>query len=292
MSPSEFTFISEFLKRRSGLVLTPDKEYLLESRLRPLLRARGLKDFKELIAALSGKDEALMRHVTEAMTTNETSFFRDTKPFQLFREVVLPRMLASRAPVKRLRIWSAACSTGQEPYTLVMVLNEERARLSGWSWEIIATDISTDALAKAQAGVYTQFEVQRGLPTPMLLKYFDKAGDNWQIKPEWRSNIRFRNMNLLEDVRFLGQFDIIFCRNVLIYFDAATKGVVLDKISQRLAPDGFLFLGGAETVMGISNRFEPVVGQRGLYGLSGCNVSAAPAASVSALKPGLAGALS
>lgn len=289
MSPTEFAYISEFLKRRSGLVLTPDKEYLIESRLRPLLRSRGLKDFKELTEALRGHDETLKRLVTEAMTTNETSFFRDMKPFQLFREFVLPRMIASRESVRRLRIWSAACSTGQEPYTLVMLLNEERARLNGWSWEILATDISTDALAKAQAGVYSQFEAQRGLPGPMLMKYFNKVGDNWQIKSEWRSTIQFRSLNLLDDLRHLGQFDIVFCRNVLIYFDPPTKGAVLDKMSRLLAPDGFLFLGGAETVMGISNRFEPVAGQRGLYGPAGCNAAAATPGSsaTSSLKPGL-----
>ena len=266
MTPAEYEFLSTMLKERDGLVLTKDKTYLLESRLMPVARRQGLKGLSELITEIrTRKDEALVRDVTEAMTTNESFFFRDIKPFETFRTAILPRILETRAGRKTFRIWSAAASSGQEPYTLAMILKEEGARLAGWRYEIIGTDISSEMLEKAKAGLYSQFEVQRGLPIQLLTKYFKKREDMWQIDPALRAMVKYREYNLLTDLRMLGQFDVVFCRNVLIYFDQPTKGKVLDGISRLMPADGILFLGGAETVLGISEKFKPVPGLRGIY---------------------------
>ena len=266
MKPDDFAFLATLVKERSGLVLSTDKVYLLESRLMPVARKSGLKGLEELVAAIRGRrDEALIRDVTEAMTTNESFFFRDNKPFDLFRDVVLPQLLESRASKKAFRIWCAAASSGQEPYSLAMILKEEAAKLAGWRHEIVGTDISTEMLAKAKAGVYSQFEVQRGLPVQMLVKYFKKRDELWEIDPALRAMVQYKEFNLLDSLRPLGNFDVVFCRNVLIYFDQDTKGKVLGEISGLMPDDGVLFLGGAETVLGISDKFKPVTGQRGVY---------------------------
>ncbi len=269
LRPEDFDFVARMLKERSGLVITRDKAYLLESRLMPLARKRGLKGLEELVGAMKGsRDEGLMRDVTEAMTTNESFFFRDIKPFDQFREVVLPHLLQSRAAKKSFRIWSAACSSGQEAYSLAMIIKEEGAKLAGWRIEIVGTDISQEVLDKAKAGLYSQFEVQRGLPIQLLVKYFKKKDESWQIDPALRAMVQFREFNLLHDLRGLGQFDVVFCRNVLIYFDQPTKTRVLEAISKQMPDDGFLYLGGAETVLGISDRFKPIPSQRGIYAVS------------------------
>jgi chemotaxis protein methyltransferase CheR len=199
------------------------------------------------------------------MTTNESFFFRDIKPFDQFRQFVLPRLLAARAPAQPIRVWSAACSSGQEPYSLAMILREEGGKLAGRRVEIVATDISREMLEKCKAGLYSQFEVQRGLPVQYLVKYFAQMGDKWRIDAGLRELIHFREFNLLQDPSALGTFDVVFCRNVLIYFDNDTKRTVLERINRLLAPDGFLYLGGAETVLGISDKFQPVPGERGIY---------------------------
>jgi len=245
MRPEDFDFIAKLLKDRSGLVITRDKSYLLESRLTPVARKRGLKGLDDLVASLRTAGEDLLREVTEAMTTNESFFFRDIKPFDQFRNVVLPAMLASRAAKKSFRIWSAACSSGQEAYSLAMILKEEAAKLAGWKIEIIGTDISNEMLEKAKAGMYSQFEVQRGLPIQLLVKYFKKNNEMWQIDPSIRAMVQFKEYNLLHDLKPLGQFDVVFCRNVLIYFDQPTKTRVLENISKNMPDDGFLYLGGA-----------------------------------------------
>lgn len=269
MRPEDFDFVATLLRERSGLVLTPDKAYLLESRLMPVARKRGLKGLEDLVVGLRQKDDSLTREVTEAMTTNESFFFRDVKPFDQFRDVVLPFMLQARANRKTLRIWSAASSSGQEPYSIAMLLKEQSARLAGWKVEIIATDISREILEKARAGVYSQFEVQRGLPIMFLVKYFKKNADMWQIDPAIRAMVQHRELNLLSDLRGLGQFDVVFCRNVLIYFDQTTKASVLSSVAKSMSEDGVLYLGGAETVLGVSDRFRPVPGQRGIYAVNG-----------------------
>jgi chemotaxis protein methyltransferase CheR len=266
MTPADFGFLSRLLRDRSGLVLTPDKAYLLESRLLPIMRRRNMKSLDEIVNLLRGRsDEALTREVVDAMTTNESSFFRDIKPFEQFRNFVLPQVMKARAQNRAFRIWSAACSSGQEPYSLAMILSEERAKLASWQAEIVATDLSTDILAKAQAGLYSQFEVQRGLPIQLLVKYFRQQGENWVVDPAIRAMVRYRSVNLIEDVAHLGQFDVIFCRNVLIYFDQPTKTRVLERLARVLRPDGYLFLGGAETIIGITDKFQSVVEQRGIY---------------------------
>lgn len=276
MKVEDFDMLCTLLRQRSGLVLTTDKAYLLESRLMPVARKWSFKSLAELAAAVrQRKEEPLLKDITEAMTTNESSFFRDQKPFDQFKNVVLPHLLQARAAKRHIRIWSAACSSGQEPYSLLMLLAEEGAKLAGWRFEIIATDLSGEMVTKARNGIYTQFEVQRGLPITHLVKYFKQVGDKWQINQDIRDKVTYREYNLLTDLSPLGQFDVIFCRNVLIYFDQPTKGKVLDNMSRQLAPDGVLYLGGAETVLGITEKFKPMEGQRGLYTLAGAPARAA-----------------
>jgi chemotaxis protein methyltransferase CheR len=276
MKVEDFDMFCTLLKQRSGLVLTKDKAYLLESRLMPVARKWNMKGLDELASTVrTRKEEALLRDITEAMTTNESSFFRDQKPFDLFREWVLPRFMESRGARRQLRVWSAACSSGQEAYSLAMLLQEEQAKVAGWKIEIVGTDISNEMVERARAGIYTQFEVQRGLPITLLVKYFKQTGDKWQINPQIRQMASFKEFNLLTDLSPLGQFDVIFCRNVLIYFDQPTKTKVLDQMARLLPPDGILYLGGAETVLGITDRFKPVEGQRGLYAVAGAAGAAA-----------------
>jgi len=265
MTPADMDFIAQLLKRRSGLIITSEKQYLLESRLTPVARERGLADVTAVIAKLRTGDEALARTVVEAMTTNESFFFRDKTPFDQFEKVILPAMLKARAATKRLRIWCAAASSGQEPYSLSMILKEKGAQLADWRIEIVGTDISTEILARATAGVYSQFEVQRGLPIQLLMKYFKKEGEQWRINDELRSSIQYRTFNLLDPFTGLGNFDIVYCRNVLIYFDEATKRGVLTRVAQLMPADGFLLLGAAETVVGVTDVFAPMESARGLY---------------------------
>jgi chemotaxis protein methyltransferase CheR len=286
MKPEDFDFVSRLIKSKSGLVLSEDKTYLLESRLMPIARKRGMKDLGELIGAMRGGDRQLVEDVVDAMTTNESFFFRDTKPFDQFRHVVLPHMIKARASKRHLRIWCAAASSGQEPYSLAMILDEFKSQLSGWRVEIIGTDISREILTKARAGMYSQFEVQRGLPINLLVKYFQKKEDQWQISADIRSKVQYKEFNLLEDFRPLGQFDIVYCRNVLIYFDQPTKSDVLARVSALMPDDGFLFLGGAETVLGISDKFKPLARQRGIYQL---NRPGAPEVDLTALEKAQAG---
>ncbi len=269
MRSEDFELFQALLRQRSGLVLSSDKAYLIESRLMPVARRWHFKGLGELVAQLRAKrDERLVKDIVEAMTTNESSFFRDVKPFDQFRSFVLPHLLETRASSRRIRIWSAACSTGQEAYSLGMILKEEKARLAGWTIDILGTDISTEVLDKARAGSYTQFEVQRGLPITLLVKYFHQNGDRWELSPEIRRMVTYKEFNLLRDPTPLGQFDVVFCRNVLIYFDQPTKAFVLEGIAKLLPRDGLLYLGGAETVLGITDKFKPVDGQRGIYQLA------------------------
>ena len=266
MSPEDFDLLSGILLERSGLSLTKEKMYLLETRLGPVARKNGHGGLDDLVKALrQKKEEPLLRDITEAMTTNESYFFRDSTPFELLEKDILPRLLEARASTKSLRIWCAAASTGQEPYTIAMVLKEMADQLQGWRIEILGTDISPSVLEKAKVGLYSQFEAQRGLPIQMLVKYFEQHGEMWQIDASLRGMIEYRELNLLKDLSSLGAFDIIFCRNVLIYFDRDTKIKVLESIWRLMPHDGALFLGGAETVLGISERFKPAPGKRGVY---------------------------
>ena len=276
MTPSDFDFVAQMLKRRSGLVITPEKAYLLESRMGPVARKHGLAGLDAIAAKLKAGNEALARDVTEAMTTNESFFFRDKTPFDHFEKLMLPALLQSRAAQRKLRIWCAAASTGQEPFSLAMILREKAALTKDWRFEILGTDLSNDVLARAQAGLYSQFEVQRGLPVTMLVKYFTKEGEQWRLKDDIRSMVQYRPMNLLDAFVGLGTFDIVFCRNVLIYFDEATKRQILERIALLMPADGYLLLGAAETVVGVTNVFVPVDQARGVYMKQSAAKSALP----------------
>lgn len=266
MNANDFTFIAGLLKSRSGLVITPDKTYLLETRLTSMMRETSQKDLSGLIDLLrQPTSEALRERVVDAMTTNETSFFRDNHPFETLRKSVLPGLIERRAASRSLRIWSAACSTGQEPYSLAMIIKDHFPILSGWRIEIVATDISPSVLERARTGLYSTFEVQRGLPIQMLVRHFDQVGNDWRIKEDLKRNIVFKSANLLEDLSHLGMFDVVLCRNVLIYFDQDTKARILRAIARNMAPDGALLLGGAESVFGICDALAGLPGLKGVY---------------------------
>ncbi|WP_421979742.1 CheR family methyltransferase [Roseibium sp.] len=266
MTPGEFEFLKTFLKTRSGLVLSNDKQYLVESRLQPIARSSKLETLSAVIQTLQrGGNRALETEVIEAMTTNESFFFRDKTPFDHFKDTMLPALLDARSSRRQLKIWCAAASTGQEPYSLGICLKEEAAKMPGWRTRVLGTDLSQEVLEKAKTGLYSQFEVQRGLPIQMLLKYFDQKGDMWQINAGMRAMIEWKQLNLLESFTHLGEFDIVFCRNVLIYFDQATKSEILGRLSRTLPDDGYLVLGAAETVVGLTDAFKPVPGKRGLF---------------------------
>jgi chemotaxis protein methyltransferase CheR len=276
LSSAAFQTFATLLKSRSGLVIGPDKLYLLETRLAPILKREGLRDLAALADRLRAPGaEALIRQVVEAMTTNESFFFRDDKPFQHFRNQALPRLLASRPAGTSLRVWSAASSSGQEAYSIAMIVSECRASIGERRIEIIGTDLAREQVTRAREGLYTQFEVQRGLPVQMLMRYFRKEENGWRIGEAIRGMVQYREWNLLADLRPLGQFDVVFCRNVLIYFDQATKAKVLDAVAQQMPGDGLLYLGGAETVLGITSRFAPLATERGVYGLEAGKFTAA-----------------
>jgi chemotaxis protein methyltransferase CheR len=265
VTPLDYEYLRKLLKERSGLDLSADKQYLVESRLMPLARRSSLPGIPELVLKMKGGAEPLTAEVVEAMTTNETFFFRDKIPFDHLRETVIPELMQARAGRRALRIWCAASSTGQEPYSIAMCLKEAGAMLAGWRTEIVATDLSLAVLEKSRAGIFSQFEVQRGLPIQMLVKYFTQNGELWQLNAEIRSMVQHRQLNLLQDFSHLGTFDVIFCRNVLIYFDQDAKANIFDRLSKMLEPDGVLASGAAESVVGITNAFKPYPERRGLY---------------------------
>jgi chemotaxis protein methyltransferase CheR len=275
VTPPDYEYLRKLLKDHSGLDLSADKQYLIESRLLPLSRKAGLPGIGELVQKMKGGATSVIAQVVEAMTTNETFFFRDKVPFDHFRASIMPEMLQARAARKSLRIWCAAGSTGQEPYSLAMCLKEMGAVLAGWRVEILATDLSQEVIEKSKSGIYSQFEVQRGLPIQMLVKYFKQTGELWQINPDVRAMIQHRQLNLLHDFSQLGIFDVIFCRNVLIYFDQDTKVNIFKRLAKANEPDGFLVLGAAETVVGLTDVFKPFPDRRGLYRPTG--MGAAPA---------------
>ena len=276
MSAGDFEYFCNLIKDRSGIILSPEKAYLVENRLAPIARQHGHADVPALLRGIrSTRDEALLREVTDALTTNESFFFRDKKPFDIFRQTMLPYIQETRSSRRRLRIWCAACSSGQEPYSLAMILKEMGAAFDGWKIDIVATDISHEILQRAKDGVYSQFEVQRGLPAKLLVNYFEKSGDNWAVKADIRSMVDFRFFNLLDSPRALGTFDIVFCRNVLIYFDQMTKQKVLESIASVSEKDSFLILGAAETMIGLSNAFDRHASVQGLYQIQHSSEAAA-----------------
>jgi len=290
MTPTERDFLYKLLKDRSGLVLTGEKDYLVESRLMPIARRNGKTSVSELISLIrQSGSESVKKEITEAMTTNESFFFRDKVPFEHFSDTIMPGLLEARRNERRIRIWCAAASTGQEPYSIAICLKEMAEKLAGWRIEILGTDISSEVLEKAKTGLYSQFEVQRGLPIRMLTTYFTQVGDMWQLDSSLRSMVQYKEYNLLDNLRPLGRFDAIFCRNVLIYFDQATKTQILENMAGQIASDGYLVLGAAETVLGLTQSFSTVAGKRGLYecgtgaaAVAGGGAGAEPAAPVAA----------
>ncbi|RZM88539.1 chemotaxis protein CheR, partial [Bradyrhizobium genosp. SA-3] len=268
MTPVDYDYLRKFLKERSGLDLSADKQYLVESRLLPLARKASLSGIPDLVLKIRNGDGRLATDVVEAMTTNETFFYRDKIPFDHLRGTILPGLIQARAARKSLRIWSAASSTGQEPYSIAMCVKEMGAAFAGWRIEIVVTDLSQEVLEKSKAGIYSQFEVQRGLPIQHLMKYFTQVGEVWQLNADIRAMVQFRQLNLLQDFSHLGTFDVIFCRNVLIYFDQDTKAVIFERMAKGLEADGTLLLGAAESVVGITDAFRPITEHRGLYQLN------------------------
>jgi chemotaxis protein methyltransferase CheR len=264
MENDDFNFLADLIKRKSAIVITKDKAYLLESRLGAVARAYKLDDIGGIVKKLKAGDRTLEIDVVDAMTTNESLFFRDQHPFDQLRDFVLPSLMERRTN-KRLRIWCAACSSGQEPYSIAMLLTEMGQKLAGWNVEILGTDLSRTMIDRCKRAAYTQFEVQRGLPITMLVKYFEQQGQEWFLKPQIRNMAKFREFNLMDSPTSLGQFDIVFCRNVLIYFDQQTKRQILDGIAKTMPDDGVLYLGGAETIIGVTDRFGSEPGRRGIY---------------------------
>lgn len=257
MNTNEYQFFSRLVMQTSGLHLGEGKEYLLNSRLLPVAKQFGLTSLSELMSALRGAGAAKIEAaVTEAMTTNETLFFRDMVPFEELRLLGLPDLIAARQSTRTLRLWSAASSTGQEAYSLAMLLQDHYPELDSWRVEIVATDISPAALQRGREGVYSRFEVQRGLQPEQICKHFDEVDGKYRVKPTLQKRISWRPLNLLENFTHLGRFDVIFCRNVLIYFDPPTKGAILGELARRMNEEAFLFLGAAETVFGISDKFQ------------------------------------
>jgi chemotaxis protein methyltransferase CheR len=261
LSQAEFTYVSTLVRREAAIVLAPGKEYLVEARLIPVARAVGAASVTEFLADLQRRpNPANQRRIIDALTTNETSWFRDREPFAALTDVVLPELVKSRSTSRKIRVWSAASSSGQEAYSLAMTLQETLP--SGWTYEIMGTDISTEMVKRAETGEYSQVEVNRGLPAKQLVQYFERAGAHWRITAALRKNVSFRLMNLTTPLPAMQPFDVIFLRNVLIYFDVATKRTVLQNAAKLLRPDGLLFLGAAETTIGIDDNYERVAAGR------------------------------
>lgn len=247
----------DLLRQKSGLALAAEKSFLLDSRLTPVAKKWGFPSLEAMTVVMRGvPDAGLVRDVVEAMTMNDTAFFRDGDPFSRFAEIALPYLAKKRAKRRSLKIWCAACSTGQEPYSVAMTVLENQKLVPGWDVAILATDLSESVLEKARSGAYTQFEAQRGLPVNILLKHFEQQGEFWGVRKNLRQMITFESFNLLDDMTPFGEFDAIFCRNVLSYFDDDRKADVLARLAQRLPADGFLFLGKDESPLGISDKFR------------------------------------
>jgi chemotaxis protein methyltransferase CheR len=269
LNSQDFEFVVQLLHQRAGIVLTADRLYLMENRLAPVARKEGLPSIDDLITVVrSRRDERLIAHLIDAMTTHETSFFRDRAAFAQLRDVMLPGLGKARSG-SRIRIWSAGCSTGQEAYSIAMLLDQDRGLTGGAPVEIVASDLSESCLDRARQGLFTQFEVQRGLPIQMLMCYFTQQGDHWRISERLRQMVSFRKMNLMDPVYRLGEFDIILCRNVLGGFDEPTQAAVIERLAGAITPGGFLMLGAAETIAGRSGSFEMVDGRSCLFRRAG-----------------------
>jgi chemotaxis protein methyltransferase CheR len=258
MACGDFEYIRHLVRDRSALILDSGKEYLVESRLNPVAQQHGLPSVQGLIARLRRAPFGeLHRKVVESMTNNETTFFRDARVFAMLKNALVPELIARKAAERSINIWCAACSSGQEPYSIAMLLRECLA-VRGWKLRIVASDLSRDVLARAAAGRYTQLEINRGLPANLLVKYFEQVPGAWQIRPEIRSMVEFLEINLIDAWPALPPMDVVLLRNVLIYFDVETKRTVLRRMSRVLEPRGWLFLGGAETIGSLDDSFESI----------------------------------
>ena len=261
LSAADFGFVAALVRKEASIVLAPGKEYLVEARLIPVARQVGAAGVGEFLAELQRRPSvAHQRMIVDALTTNETSWFRDREPFTALTDVVLPELVKSRRTNRRVRLWSAASSSGQEAYSLAITLSENLP--TGWSYEIVGSDISTEMIKRAEAAEYSQVEVNRGLPAAQLVQYFERSGAHWRVAPSLRRNVSFKLMNLTAPLPPMPPFDVIFLRNVLIYFDVATKKNVLRNVARLLRPDGWLFLGAAETTIGIDDNYERVAAGR------------------------------
>lgn len=260
ITPTDFEYVSQFAMRKAAIVIDPGKEYLVETRLSPLAKAEGCESLEEYVAKLriESSISEMHRQAIDALTTNETFFFRDHKPFEMMRKELIPEIIERRKALKTLNIWSAASSTGQEAYSLIMMLNQHFPELKDWKVSIIGTDLSPSALEKARSGSYNQFEVNRGLPAPLLFKNFISEGKNWVIKKELRDQVDFRELNLIQSWPIFPPLDLVLIRNVLIYFDVPTKQSILKKISACLRPEGSLILGSSETTINIDSKWTPM----------------------------------
>lgn len=253
-----FTFVSDLVRRESAIVLGPGKEYLVESRLLPLARANGDVNIEAYVAkARQAPGGPFPRQIVEALTTNETSWMRDSEPFLALRNVVVPELIARRATSRRLRVWSAASSSGQEPFSIAMVL-ADMPQLAGWTIDIVGSDLSHEMVDRCRAGRYSQLEMNRGLPATQLVRHFTREGAFFRVSSALAAMTTFRQLNLVRPLPPMGVFDIVFCRNVLIYFDTPTKRDVLRKVRQVMAPDGVLYLGAAEMTMGVDDSWERI----------------------------------
>jgi chemotaxis protein methyltransferase CheR len=266
ISPPDFDFVRALVQTQAGIVLEPGKEYLVESRLQPIAKREGLSSLDELVVKLRGPmGGGLIQKVVDAMTTNETTFFRDVEPFEALRKFVIPGLIESKKLTRRLSIWYAASSTGQEPYSVSMLIREHFPELLSWDLQQLATDISPSVLARAREGRYSQIEINRGLPANYLIKYFTKMGNDWQLNDAVRRMVRFEELNLIRPWPAMANVDIVMIRNVMIYFDIEAKKQILGRIRRILNPDGYLFLGGAETTMNLDDSFA-----RQQYDRAGC----------------------
>lgn len=259
LSTDVVSFVCTMVRDRSAIELEASKTYLIEARLLPVAKQHGFASITEFVQGIRSKPRPdLERHLVEAMTTNETSFYRDIHPFAAMKAKILPELRNLRSSQKTLNIWSAACSTGQELYSIAMMIREHFPDLANWKVQLVGADLSEEVLGRARAGIYSQIEANRGLAAPLLIKYFDRDGMTWQIRPELRAMATFTKLNLIERWPPLPQFDVVFLRNVLIYFAPDTKREILKKVRQVMAPNSVLFLGAAETTMGLDSSFERV----------------------------------
>lgn len=264
MTAQDFDYVCQLVRERSAIVLEPGKEYLVESRLLPLTKDLSIDSISELVRRLRlERDEKLNSRVVEAMLTTETLFFRDHQPFETLRSKVLPELIKLREQERRLDIWCAACSTGQEPYSLALLLRENFPQLRGWQVNILATDLSREVLARAREGKYNQFEVNRGLPAGLLVRYFRQHGSTWELSEDVRKAIEFRELNLIRPWPTLPFMDLVLIRNVMIYFDVETKKSILSRLTRLLRPHGYLILGGAETTLNLSESFQRIEDLKG-----------------------------